>query len=97
MPEVEDHAEVNTFKETALTTPIGNSSSFVQTREGGFVVHVKQRLPVDQAKMTADLPDYSKAVRQRRESEAFELWFNQEASRALRDIPLFRRQAGAAR
>ncbi len=97
LPEVEDHADVGTFKEVALSTSVGSASSFVPTREGGFVVHVKQRLPVDQTKMQAQLPEYSKAVRQRRESEAFEIWYNTEASRALRDIPAFRRPSGATR
>jgi hypothetical protein len=98
MPEVEDHVDIGTFKEVALGTPVGGASGFVPTRGGGFVVHVKQRLPVDPAKMQAQLADFSKAVRQRRENEAFEIWYNTEASRALRDIPAFRRPAnGAAR
>jgi len=93
MPEVEDHADIGTFKEVALGTPAGSVSSFVPTRDGGFVVHVKQRLPIDATKMKAQLPDFSKAVRQRRENEAFDLWFNQEGSKALRDIAVFRRSS----
>jgi len=90
LPDVEDHAEVATFKEVAFSTPVGGASSFVPTRDGGFVVHVRQRLPIDEAKMKAQLPEFSNVVRQRRQNEAFELWFNREASAALRDIPAFR-------
>ena len=97
MPEVEDHADVGTFKEAALSTPVGSVSSFVPTHDGGFVVHVKQQLPIDAVKMKAQLPDFSKAVRQRRANEAFELWFNQEGSKALRDIAAFRRPSTLAR
>jgi SurA N-terminal domain len=96
MPDVEDHVDLNTFKGTAFGTPVGSVSGFAQTRDGGFVVHVRQRLPVDQTKMTAQLPEFSEAVRQRRESEAFNVWFGQgygqELSRGLRDFPNLRRQ-----
>jgi hypothetical protein len=97
IPEVEDLADVGTFKEVAFATKAGSSSSFVPTRDGGFVVHVKQRLPIDEAKMKTQLAEFSKAVRQQREGETFELWFNQEGSKALRDIPAFRRASTAAR
>jgi len=93
LPDVEDHAEVATFKEAAFSTPLSGASSFVPTRDGGFVVHVRQRLPIDEAKMRAQLPEFSNVVRQRRQNEAFELWFNREASAALRDIPAFRSRA----
>jgi hypothetical protein len=92
IPEVEDRADVGTFKEVVARTPVGSASSFVPTRDGGFVAYVRQRLPIDQAKMKAELPEYSKNLRQRRESEAFEIWFTREASTALRDIPALRRQ-----
>jgi len=97
IPEVEEFADIGTFKEVAFATKVGNSSSFVPTREGGFVVHVTQHLPIDETKMKAQLPEFSKAVRQQREGETFELWFNQEGSKALRDIPAFRRPSTAAR
>ncbi|HWC58208.1 MAG TPA: SurA N-terminal domain-containing protein [Verrucomicrobiae bacterium] len=97
LPEVEDHVDdLNTFKGTAFGTPVGGVSHFVETHDGGFVVHVKQRLPVDQTKMAAQLPEFSNAVRQRRESEAFNIWFGQgygaELNRGLRDFPSLRRQ-----
>jgi hypothetical protein len=93
MPDVEDHAEVATFKEIAFSTPVGKLSSFTPTHEGGFAVYVRARLPIDEEKMKAQLPTFSKLVRQRREGEAFELWFSREASSALRDIPEFESQS----
>jgi hypothetical protein len=91
LPEVEEHVDLGTFKEAALSTPVGQVSGFNQTRDGGFVVHVKQHLPIDEAKMKEQLPEYSKAVRQRREAEAFNFWFSQEGSKALRGLPAFQR------
>jgi hypothetical protein len=91
LPEVEEHVDLGTFKEAALSTPIGHVSSFNKTADGGFVLYVKQHLPVDEAKMKEQLPEYSKAVRQRREAEAFNFWFSQEGSKALRNLPAFQR------
>jgi hypothetical protein len=97
IPEVENNADAGAFKEAAITTKVGSASAFTPTPNGGFVVHVKQQLPIDDAKMKTQLPEFSKMVRQRRESEAFEIWFNQEASRALRDIPAFQRPSTVQR
>jgi len=93
MAEVEDHATVSNFKEVAYGTPVGASSAFIQTPEGGFVVHVRERLPIDQAQMKAKLVEFGDLVRQRRQSEAFEVWFDGEAATSLRDIPSLNRQA----
>lgn len=92
VPAVEDYVELNTFKEIAFTTPPGKTSSFIPTRDGGFVLYVRERLPIDQVKMKDDLPEFAKAVRQRRQGEAFQLWFSREASLALRDISVFKQQ-----
>jgi hypothetical protein len=92
IPDVEDHADISTFKEAAFTTPAGKVSGFTPSRDGGFVVYLRERLPIDEAKMKTQLPEFSKIVRQRRESEAFEMWYNREASTALRDLPEFQNQ-----
>ena len=91
VPEVEDR-DLGTFKQVAFATPVGSASGFTPTREGGFVVYVSKRLPIDQAKMTAQLPEFSKMVRQRREGEAFEMWFEKEAAAGLRATLLQNRQ-----
>lgn len=89
MPQIEDLVDVNTFKEVAHDTPAGGLSGFIPDREGGFVIHLREKLPIDQTQMKERLPQFSNIVRQRRESEAFELWFQKEASEGLRDVPVF--------
>ena len=91
LTEVEDQGvDLNQFRGVAFGTPVGSVSRFVETPEGGFVVHVKQQLPLDEAKMKTQLPEFSNVVRERRQNEAFEIWFgtgwSQELSRGLRDI-----------
>jgi hypothetical protein len=96
LPEVEDQADLNEFKNIAFGTPIGSVSRFVETPAGGFVVYVKQRIPMDEAKMATELPDFSNLVRERRQSEAFNIWFGQgwtqELNRGLREIQALHKQ-----
>jgi hypothetical protein len=88
LPEVEDHIHLNQFKQIAFTTPPGKVSAFSSTLEGGAVVYVQQRLPIDREKMRADMPAFLDSIRQQRARDAINDWFSKEASKSLRDTPL---------
>jgi hypothetical protein len=90
MPEIEDRLSLNMLKQLAFSGTPGQPSPFQPTRDGGIILLVKGKLPIDQAKMAADMPSYSNAVRQTRQGEAFNDWFRREAERGLRDTPLVR-------
>lgn len=94
IPKVEEHTDVTTFKDVAFSTQPGKVSGFTPTRDGGFLVYVRERMPVDQAKMKTELPEFSNYVRQRRENEAFDWWYRREATASLRDTPAFQKQGG---
>ena len=49
---------------------------------------------MDEAKKTADLPQFISQVRRGRENEAFNLWLQTEANRELRNTPVFQEMAG---
>jgi len=87
---VEEHMPFTQLKQLAFGTAPGKVSPFQPTFEGGGLVYVKARLPVDQAKMQADLPDFVNYVRMNRQSEAFNDWFRRQAERGLQDTPLGR-------
>ncbi len=93
LPELGERAELNQLKQAVFTTSVGKASDFVATSDGGFVVYVQSRLPIDQAKMKSDLAQYTTALRRERQNEAFTQWINLEASRQLRSLPVFREQA----
>jgi hypothetical protein len=88
LPKLDDRVSLNQFKQVAFETQPGKAGEFVPTADGGFVAYVQQRLPVDQAKMTKDLPDFVRSVRQARRSEAINLWLQREGNKSLRDTPL---------
>jgi SurA N-terminal domain len=94
LPAIGDRAELNQVKQAAFTTAAGHASNFQETSEGGFVLFVQSQLPIDQAVMAAELPQFTESLRHSRESEAFNEWLQVEAGRALRDTPVARQRAG---
>lgn len=96
LPQVERHAPLNQFKQITFGTAAGKASPFQMTSEGGVIVYVKAKLPIDAAKLTASLPTFANAVRQSRQNEAFNEWFRKEAEKGLRDTPLNKQQTPPA-
>jgi hypothetical protein len=102
LPEAEDHIPLNGtrtrmgLKDIAFSTMPGKASGFHETNEGGLILYVKAKLPLDEAKMKSELPGYIGYLRQGRSREAFDAWFRKEAEKGLRDIPLFQRREAPA-
>jgi hypothetical protein len=92
LPAIEDQVNLNQLKQLAFTAPVGSASPFVPTQEGGIIVVVKAKLPIDPATMKQELSGFAQSVRQSRQNEAFNEWFRREAERGLRDTPLGRPQ-----
>ena len=89
---VEAHVSLRQYQSVAFTAPVGKASQFVPTINGGFVVFVREKLPIQISKLTTELPDFTRSVRQTRQGEAYNEWFRREADRGLREIPALRQQ-----
>jgi hypothetical protein len=87
LPEAEELASLNQLKQVAFSTMPGKVSTFQPTAEGGMLLYVKNKLPVDETKAQADLPNFVLSLRRTRQQEAFEEWFRKEAEKGLRDTP----------
>ena len=61
--------------------------------DGAYVVFVQSKLPLDETKLTANLPTFERSVRQARRAEAFNDWFRREAEKSFREVPYFQQQA----
>ncbi len=96
LPELEGQLELNQLKQIVFDTQPGKVSGFHPTREGGVVVCVQQQLPLDEAKMRAELPEFLKAVRQQRQNEAVNSWYRREAEKSLRDTFIQKRASSLA-
>ena len=92
LADVEEHMSRSQFLQVALSMPVGQVSPFVPTMDGGMVLYVKEKLPLDEKKIAAELPGFLTTLRQTRQREAFEQWFSHEAPQALADTPVVRRQ-----
>jgi hypothetical protein len=79
--------EFQQLVENAYTLQTGKASAFIPTREGGYVVYMKSRLQVDQAKMQKDLPDFLARMREQRANAAFGEWFQKQAQEMRLSIP----------
>jgi hypothetical protein len=91
LPEIEDQIGLTQLKQAGFSTPPGKISQPQQTTDGYFVLYVREKLPVDQAKMLADLPNFVNSVRRGRQQEAFDGWLQRESQRGLQNTPIFQR------
>ena len=89
LPELGARAGLNQVKQAAFTTPVGHASNFQETADGGFLLYVQSQLPVDQAVMNADLPQFTESLRRSRESEAFNEWLNGQIRQVFANFKVF--------
>ena len=76
------------LKNVAFSLEPGKPSPFIPTMDGGFILFLRGRLPMDEAKMKADLAEYGASMRQQRQNEAYAMWFRKQAESA--QLPLER-------
>jgi len=88
LPQIEDQVSLNQLKQIAFTTTPGKVSAFQPTPEGGMILFVKNKLPLDETKAQTELPGFVTSLRRARQQEAFEDWFRKEADKGLRDTPV---------
>jgi hypothetical protein len=103
LPDVEQDLSLAQFKQIAFNVPLGKTSGFIPTRDGGMIVHVKSRLPLDETKMKEELPRFTTYLRQVRQTDVFNEWFRTQVGEGLRGTVYGQRQdtlmqqGGAAR
>lgn len=92
LPEIEDRVSLGLLQQITFRVDPGKVSNFISMLDGGFIVHVQSRLPLDEAKLKTELPDFMAYLRQVRQNEAFQEWFRKQAEQGLRNTPLARAQ-----
>ena len=70
---------------------MGKVSAVLPMTDGSMFLYVRGKLPVDPAKMQADLPAFTEMVRRGRMEEAFNDWFRREVQKGLTETPVLRR------
>jgi hypothetical protein len=93
LPEVPPQVPLGAVQEAAFKLGPGQLSPYVPGAAGGFVVYVKELLPLDGKRLETELPEVLKQVRQNSMNEAYAVWFRQLiAAGGLRDTPYNRPQ-----
>ena len=80
------------LKQVAFSLQPGTASRFQYTSDGGMILYVKAKLPVDETRMRTEIPRFTEQLRQEQIQDAFNLWFSKEAEKGLVDTPLFQQR-----
>jgi hypothetical protein len=83
IPEVTDKSEFQQLQDIAGRMQPGQCSPFVPTADGGFLLYVKARLPMDEADLQRNLPAFLARMREQLQIAAFNAWFNKQAQQHL--------------
>lgn len=78
LPGLDPRVNPAVVKDTAFNLKAGAASRFIQTGDGGFVLFLKERTPVDAAIVKAGLNGYLAEQRSQRKTDAFDAWFQAE-------------------
>lgn len=66
----------------------GKTSSFLPAPpDGGYVVRVNARIPIDEAKLKTELPKFTAELRYYKQNEIFNQWFRRQAEKAQATLP----------
>ena len=76
---VEDKVSLEALRRAAFGTEVGQVSYPGRAQYGAFLLYVEKKLPVDEAKLKAELPAFLLNVRQGRQMDAFNQWFQGQA------------------
>lgn len=84
---LDERLELRRIQGMAMELDPGEVSPFTATRDGGFILSLDERLPIDTEKMKTELPELMTRLRQYRQTEAFNQWFSKQAQSAPLNIP----------
>lgn len=94
LPDVERKASLSQLKDVGFALAVGKTSPFTQTREGGFILHLTARKPVDEAKMKTELPEFTRNLQRSHQYDAFNEWLRKERERLVLPATSQQRAAG---
>lgn len=95
IPEIDELLPTQLVRDAAFRVVPGRCSGFIPTTLGGFIVYVKERLPVDESKLRAEWDRFATTLVQVARNEAFQAWFRHAAQSGLADTPVGRLDTNA--
>jgi len=92
---IDQRVEFRLLQSLTADMSVGEATGFMSQPEGGYVAYVKARPPIDETKMKTELPEFIANMRQYRQSEAFNKWFQRQAELAKLSAPKREATVGA--
>jgi hypothetical protein len=83
---LEERVNIRQLRQVLFSTEPGKVSPYIRTPDGGYVVYVKEKLPIDDKKMREDLPKFEAEMRYHKQNEIFNQWFRKQVEKA--NLPL---------
>lgn len=83
---------LRTLQQIAFDLKPGTASQFLPNP--GLIVYLRAKLPLDEAKVKAELPEFINRLRVYRQNEAFNQWFRKQAEQAKLFVPQPKDAAG---
>ncbi len=96
LPELEGMLPSALVRDTAFKLRQGECSEFVPTVNGGFIVYVKDVLPVDRSKMQSEMGQFRETLLQVARMELFQAWFRELARVELASTPVAQLNSGTS-
>jgi hypothetical protein len=78
LPGLPAQADLSSLKDTAFALQPNQLSNFILSRDGGYVLFLKERRPAAEAAMKAEMPSYLAGLRQREQGRSFSDWLENE-------------------
>lgn len=84
---IPNRGDFSALKTAAFALTPGKVSQFTSTRDGGLIVYLKAKVPVEDGKLKAEMPEFLDKLRRDRQFEAFGEWFRKEMELAKITLP----------
>lgn len=93
LPDISDKSLFAQVQEVAGRMHPGQTSPFIPTDDGGFILYYKAALPVDESLVKQELPNFLARMREKLQIAAFNSWFNRQYQ--LHFVPSAEENAGS--
>jgi hypothetical protein len=91
---LEHNVNVRQLRQVMFSIEPGKSSGYIPNPpEGGYIVYVRAKLPMDEVKLKQELPKFLGEVRYYKQNEIFNQWFRRQVERA--NLPLTKSKPAA--
>lgn len=89
----EETVNVRQLKNVLFSLEPGKSSGFIPNPpDGGYVLYLRAKLPLDESRLKAELPKFMAEMRYYKQNDVFNQWFRRAVEKSAATLPALNRQ-----